>query len=540
VPGLTPTFHNSLNRRIWSLLTAALICCAPIVLRAQTGAGESRLEPLTVSADFSRTWQEGDATVHLLHGHCVIEQGDTVYESGRAVIWRRTDDRQGALRELVTVYLEDDVRVERPGSSREENKLLTNFAAEAGVLLHAKRPVNDSPAPHDPTYQRALEERGAIRKAPARAIRFREPPEGLLPPEPSPSSDIPPDPDEPIPGIIGIQLKAPAGSVRRFSIFSRTGGSWNFESFPSPDSTPPEQLLVFKGGVNLVVEGIDQQLGDQPIGTIDLSADQIVVWTDLESSRNFSGSAEQATDMPLQVYLEGNIVIRQGGSVLRASQAYYDVRENRALLLNAELKTKIEGFPAAVRVRAQQLRQLSLDTYQANGAWITTSEMGKPGYRVQASEIFVEPRNRGWYGETPRSSTRRPVSSTRTRRCGRRRSTPRSSSKTFRCSIGRNSAPRPKIPTFLCEASTSSTTAFLDSRCRRPGTPSNCWDWTGPKGNAGTCSSTIFRSGVRAWDSTARTVAANALASMATTWDRPGLRPSTTPAKTTWVLTGCR
>lgn len=401
VPGLNPTFHQDFLHRIWSLLFAIWICGVPVVACAQTGPGESRSEPLTVSADFSRTWQEGDATVHLLHGHCVIEQGDTVYESGRAVIWRRTDERQGALRERVTVYLEDNVRVQRPGSSTEENKLLTNFTAEAGVLLHAKRPVNESPAPHDPTFQRALKERGAILKAPVRPTRLRQGPDLLLPPEPLPSADVPPDPDEPIPEFVSRQLTAPAGPVRRFSIFSRTGGNWNFESFPSPDSTPPEQLLVFKGGVNLVVEGIDRQVGDQPIGTIDLSADQILIWTDLESSRNFSGSAEQSTEMPLQVYLEGNIVIRQGNSVLRASQAYYDVRENRALLLNSELKTRIEGFPAAVRVRAQQLRQLSLDTYQANNAYITTSEFEKPGYRLQASEIFVEPRNMGWYGENP-------------------------------------------------------------------------------------------------------------------------------------------
>ena len=401
VPGLTPPISTTLLRALWLSILLAVVGFAPRLVRAQSESAEAIRDPLTVSADFSRSWQEGEATVHLLHGHCVIEQGDTVYEAGRAVMWRRTEKRQGVVRDLVTVYLEDDVRIDQPGNTRNANKLLVNLTAEAGLLLHSKRPVNDDPAPQDPLYQRALNERGAIRKPPVRAVRLREPPEGYLPPEPTPSEVIPPDPDEAIPEFRNIRLTAPEGPTRRFSIFSRTGGNWNFESFPSKDSSPPEQILVFSGGVNMVVEGLDQKVADQDIGTLDLSADKIVVWTDALSSTNFSGSAEQSSKLPLQVYLEGNIVIRQGNNVLRASQAFYDVRENRALLVNAELKTKIDGFAAKVRVRASQLRQLTLKTYQANNASITTSEFAKPGYELRASEIFIEPRNVGWNGENP-------------------------------------------------------------------------------------------------------------------------------------------
>lgn len=408
MPGLTHTLPLPplcRRRSVWVLLGLVLIACGgspggPTSLWAQPEAGGGR-DPLKVSGDFLRTWQEGETTVHLLHGHCLVEQGETRYSAARGVIWRRVDERAAGAGEQVTLYLEGDVRVDRPGSTRDEARLLQTLSADAGLLLHSKRPAVDSPAPQDPLYLRAQEERGVLRRPPTRTIQLRGDPAAGIPPEPSPSADVPPDPDGPIPEFRTVQLPAPEGATRRFSIFSRTGGNWNFESFPAPDATPPEQVLVFTGGVNLVVEGLGQAVGGQAVETLDLSADKIVIWTDQVSSLNFSGSAEQSREMPLQVYLEGNIVIRQGSNVLRASQAFYDVRDQRALLTNAELKSQIEGFPAKVRVLARQLRQLAPNTFQANSAAITTSEFGKPGYALQAGEIFLEPRNEGWYGDNP-------------------------------------------------------------------------------------------------------------------------------------------
>jgi lipopolysaccharide export system protein LptA len=396
VPGFNPAPSPLPPRAGWLPLLWLLTWLSPIMVCAQSDSSDSTRDPLTISADFSRNWLEGDTRVHLLHGHCVIQQGETRYRADRAVVWTRPDQR-----DEVTVYLEENVKIERPGSTASRHRLLLTLPSETGLLLHAKRPANDTPAPDDPLYARALEERGGIRRVPARAVRQRETPEGIVPPGPDGEDLLPPGPEEPIPEFRAVQLPAPQGPSRRFSIFSRTGGNWNFETFPSPDSTPPEQVLVFSGGVNLVVEGLGQTVGGQKVDTLDLSADRIVVWTDPVSSRNFSGSADQSADLPLQVYLEGNIVIRQGGNVLRAAQAFYDVREQRALLYNAELKTQIEGFPAKVRVLASQLRQLAPNTYQASNAAITTSDFARPGYAARAGEIYIEPRNVGWYGDNP-------------------------------------------------------------------------------------------------------------------------------------------
>src|SRR5207245_1658231 len=93
-----------------------------------------------------------------------------------------------------------------------------------------------------------------------------------------------------------------------------------------------------------------------------------------------------------------NLVLRQGANVIRATQGFFDAREDTAILENAELKTRIPMLGNNVRVRAERLRQLSKDTFQAQRAWISTSEFGKPGYRLQASDVFIEPRTDPWIG----------------------------------------------------------------------------------------------------------------------------------------------
>src|SRR5262249_54012667 len=138
-----------------------------------------------------------------------------------------------------------------------------------------------------------------------------------------------PDDGAPEGELRSIQLKPPAGGSRRVRFFPRGGGRFNVDTHRSENTTPPEQVVVLLGGINVLVEGIDQPAGAPEIGAIDLSADRVVFWTDAQSAENFSAELVQPQDLPLQIYLEGNIVVRQGQIVLRASQAFYDMREER-------------------------------------------------------------------------------------------------------------------------------------------------------------------------------------------------------------------
>ena len=184
---------------------------------------------------------------------------------------------------------------------------------------------------------------------------------------------------------------------RRIQIRPRTSTPLQFDSRRSRDTVPEEQVYVITGGVNVLVDGVTANLGDATIqpGVLDLSADRIVVWTQPDpaggNDLQLGGTLTQPSNARFQVYMEGNILIRQAGNIVTASHAFMDVATDRALLLNAELKAEIPETGGVLRVRAEKLRQLSRNRFQGQNGWTTTSPYGKPGYRLEASQIFVEP-----------------------------------------------------------------------------------------------------------------------------------------------------
>ncbi|MBC8117231.1 MAG: hypothetical protein H7062_22780, partial [Candidatus Saccharimonas sp.] len=204
------------------------------------------------------------------------------------------------------------------------------------------------------------------------------------------------------PGWRTVPLQQPDG-LRRVRVSPRSFAMpYSLQSIESKNTTPPEQVTILTGGVNVLVDGVVLG-GEEGVGAIDLSADRVVIWTEASANGQFSPEMMQRPEASFQLYLEGNIVIRQESrfarfgdrevsSVVRASRAFYDARDKRALILDAELQSYVPALDAGVRVRAERLRQNSTQSYHAQNAWFTTSQYGQPGYRIQASDIFLEPR----------------------------------------------------------------------------------------------------------------------------------------------------
>lgn len=361
--------------------------CAHTLVRGET---ESRTSPereaISITATFAQTWQQDRETIHLLRGQCQIVQGGTTIHSEKMVIWRRVDAAQA--RERVTAYLEDNVRIDEPGNTLTERTLVLDLVTEAGVTVQANRPITGQQGTNDPTYKRGEARRAKTRKPVVRQAQYA-PQEG-----------------EPEPELRSVQLKPPAGGIRRVRVFPRAGGGLQIDSRRSNETSPPEQVFDIMGGVNILIDTQEEQPGtprSNTLGTVDLSADRVVIWTDATNDYSFPGEAKQLQEMPLQIYLEGNIVVRQGTNQLLANQAFYDVREERALLLNAEIRARVPGIAGKIRLRAQQLRQTAHDTFHAQQAFITTSDFLKPGYRLQTSDIYIEPRyeNPWWSSDGP-------------------------------------------------------------------------------------------------------------------------------------------
>jgi hypothetical protein len=178
---------------------------------------------------------------------------------------------------------------------------------------------------------------------------------------------------------------------RRLSLNSRGDNNINvsFEAYPND---PNRGILVLTGGLNLIIEGITAN-NVLASGIIDISADNAVVWM-TNPSKLSSGSSHQEVDSnDFEVYLEGNIVYRDGPRVIQAAKMYYDAKNKVAYVLDGNLTapiTGVKGIEGAVRLKADILRQLGDGIFTAKNTLVTTSQLGEPTYSLHSRTLTLQ------------------------------------------------------------------------------------------------------------------------------------------------------
>jgi hypothetical protein len=198
----------------------------------------------------------------------------------------------------------------------------------------------------------------------------------------------------PVPEPLAPATPQNRASFRRIRFFPRSGGlETNINIAPGPGG---ENILVLQGGVMIViqglsVEGLPEAFG--PVGDVDIETDRAVVWglPGIDPT-----GATQQSDVPLELYMEGNIVFRQGDRTVYADRMFYDVRRQIGIIHNAELLTPVpeingQHYEGLVRLRAGALRQLDRSRFVAQNGLVTTSRIEEPSYALTAETFtFVD------------------------------------------------------------------------------------------------------------------------------------------------------
>lgn len=340
-------------------------------------------EPIQIRSRFGWNWQSTEGGwVHLLRGECELKQGSNILKAQQAVIWVRAASPQSR-EQRVLIYLEDQGRSIRAGAQRSFDDHSTVWMTTGGIEWDIGTSESES-LEEDAFYQRAMTHLSEQEAAATRAKSKKTP------------SARPQAPADQSGSVIFPEAEDHRPAQRRLRFYPRSSTPFNAYSFETPNTTPAEQVLVITNGVTLVIDGLAS------FGTIGLTADHMVVWTQAVSSFDDQASEAyvQSNDAPLQIYLEGNIEIRQndpqtGKKFTTAKRAFYDLRENRAILQNVELKVKTPDMPLAVRIHAEEIRQQSKNSFRAVNAWVSTSQFGKPGYRLEAPQVLFEQRPTG-------------------------------------------------------------------------------------------------------------------------------------------------
>ncbi|NUQ66485.1 MAG: LPS-assembly protein LptD [Pirellulales bacterium] len=345
----------------------SLFLAAVLLASGTAGRGEvdppslGTRDPVSVTAAEGSTWMQGSYEVWVLRGNCTILQGKNTARSHEAVLWVDRKSETDGARGKVIAYLEGDVRLDfdREGAQARltDKTWLGRFFTQAEIRVQPAR-VGAVPDHAPSIYQRGMARRdpdavGAIRRTQYSQFTGQTPPENVPPP-----------------------------ATRRIRVGPRSDVP--FEVTWSPDPATNQSIGIITGGVNLIVDGLPE------FGSIDVSTDRLVIWTYGIERLDASVQTLQAENLPLEIYMEGNIVFRQGERVIYADRMYYDVSNQIGIVLNGELFTPVPNYEGLVRLRAEVLQQVGQGRFFAQNAFITSSLFGRPGYRLETGGAYFE------------------------------------------------------------------------------------------------------------------------------------------------------
>ncbi|MBL0926983.1 MAG: hypothetical protein IBJ11_04930 [Phycisphaerales bacterium] len=143
---------------------------------------------------------------------------------------------------------------------------------------------------------------------------------------------------------------------------------------------PGTTAVVATGGVAVQAQRADGGRGMQ------ISAQRAVVFL---RGGTEAGAAVYRTENVEGVYLEGSVVASDGRYTLRGPRMYYDVRTDRAVVLDAVFWTYDEARGMPLYVRAEAIRQRSRTEWAAEKVTLANTSFAEPHFSIGAGSVTI-------------------------------------------------------------------------------------------------------------------------------------------------------
>ncbi len=359
------------------------VVVALIAIFAATGTSSAQVvnpDPIRISGNSIYRWQIGESDASLLQGDCVLQyNGESVAADSVLLV---VDGPIGRVRSRVVIA------GMKPGEgSGTEPRSFTAITLTDPKILAPQFRGKPKQLPDLLRYLPGDESVQSEWESLVQPVQFAQP--ELTPPQNGP----PP---------ITLSDGATTGGFQFFT----GGGTRSVEILARGASMPPqietinrpeagETLILARGGVTVLIRDVTAQLPSgefMELGTISLSADRVVGWLPLVTDL-FNGTANLSQSEG-ELYLEGDIVFRQGERIIYAESMYYNINSERGMVLNAEAITTIPDYRGVVRLKADVLQQVAKGNFIAFDAAVTSSRMGVPRYWLQSERLQLTDRER--------------------------------------------------------------------------------------------------------------------------------------------------
>lgn len=180
----------------------------------------------------------------------------------------------------------------------------------------------------------------------------------------------------------------PVFSAKQLRVTGRSSRSPSIRFRHRPERG--DTVATITGGVLLSIGGVQFQEasgGVMDFGTVTIETDNAVMWVPGEGQPDFFSGVQSLAERPIELYLEGNIVFRQGQRVIYAERMYYNVANEFGTVLAAEVLTPVPQYQGLLRLKADVLEQRDRRNFIAYGAAVTSSRLGVPRYWLQGDRV---------------------------------------------------------------------------------------------------------------------------------------------------------
>ncbi|MGN6547242.1 MAG: organic solvent tolerance protein OstA [Aureliella sp.] len=239
------------------------------------------------------------------------------------------------------------------------------------------------------------------------------PPSGLVIPDdgssPYPAAGLPAPATPPVPGAGAPQFPGgappPYTAAQPTVALPGTGiGIKNVQFRPRNNTRGPtvkfharpeygDTVATLTGGIIISISGVQVQQPDGSVmdfGTVSIETDNAVAWISGTTQPDLWTGLQSFADRPIELYLEGNIVLHQGQRLIYAERMYYNVSSEYGMVLSAEVLTPVPQYQGLVRLKADVLEQRNRQNFLAYGAAVTSSRLGVPRYWMQADRVQLQ------------------------------------------------------------------------------------------------------------------------------------------------------
>ena len=326
----------------------------------------SLVDPVSITAKTGWNTQINNVDVYFLEGECTVRQNSDCVQGAKAVVW--IDNRSSP--KNTCVYLESadpsqnlfiEMNQNQSDAKINDNKWLGTFQSTKPIeifLENRSLPQKNRPE----IYSRAEE------------MRFP-----------------------------GVKKYRPAQLQQAFNLEGKKVSFRSIEFSPRNDSKTEASLqndpntnrsvVIISNGFNIIIRGIEidgQGEGFLTGDIVDITADKAVIWTPNIAELFSRNDKRQPIEEDFEIYLEGNIEFREGRRTIYAKKMYYDAKNKIGYVLGAELLSPATGYDGLVRLKAEVLQQTGAKHFIAKNAFVTTSRLGQPSYRLQSNRMTLD------------------------------------------------------------------------------------------------------------------------------------------------------